>query len=103
MFVKELPRGTGMLFTYAQSQPIGMWMKNTLIPLDMLFIAANGRITRIARNTEPHSLQTISSMGPVLGVLEIGGGESERLGIEVGDRVCTRHSDRRRGSIRWHA
>ncbi len=87
MFVKRLARGKGMLFVYSDAQSVSMWMKNTLIPLDMLFIAADGRITRIARDTQPLSLATISSLGAVTGVLEIGGGESERLGIEVGDRV----------------
>jgi len=87
MFVKELPKGSGMLFTYDEAQPISMWMKNTVIPLDMLFIAADGRITRIARDATPRSLATISSMGTVLGVLELAGGECKRLGIEVGDRV----------------
>lgn len=87
MFVEQLPPGTGMLFVYGSPGTVSMWMKNTLIPLDMLFLAADGRVTRIARNTKPHSLATISSMGPVVGVLEIGGGESARLGIDTGDRI----------------
>lgn len=87
MFIDHLAPRTGMLFLYDRPQTVSMWMKNTLIPLDMLFIAADGRVTRIARNTTPQSLATISSMGSVTAVLEIGGGESKRLGIEVGDTV----------------
>lgn len=87
MFVERLAPGTGMLFVYGAPGTVSMWMKNTLIPLDMLFVAADGRVTRIARNTKPRSLATISSMGPVTGVLEIGGGESARLGIDTGDRI----------------
>jgi uncharacterized protein len=81
MYVKRLDPGTGMLFLYGQPQAITMWMKNTLVPLDMLFVAADGRITK------PHSLDRISSLGLVTAVIEIGGGESVRLGIEPGDRV----------------
>jgi uncharacterized protein len=89
MFVEKLEPGTGMLFLYpGEPRPLGMWMKNTLIPLDMLFISKDGRIARIARETRPHSLETISSLMPVSAVLEIGGGEAGRLGIEVGDRVA---------------
>jgi len=87
MFIDRLAPRTGMLFLYDQPQTVSMWMKNTLIPLDMLFIAGDGRVTRIARNTTPQSLATISSMGTVTAVLEIAGGESKRLGIEVGDTV----------------
>jgi uncharacterized protein len=87
MFVERLARGTGMLFIYDTPHPVSMWMKNTLIPLDMLFVAADGRVTRIARNTKPHSLESISSLGAVTWVLEIAGGECARLGIETGDRL----------------
>jgi uncharacterized membrane protein (UPF0127 family) len=87
MYVKKLERGTGMLFMYGEPQVITMWMKNTLIPLDMLFVARDGRITRIARNASPRSLDTISSLGMVSAVIELGGGEASRLGIEPGDRV----------------
>lgn len=87
MYVERLAPGKGMLFVYGPPRIVSMWMKNTLIPLDMLFIAQDGRVTRIARNTKPQSLDTISSMGAVTGVLEIGGGESKRLGIEPGDRI----------------
>jgi uncharacterized membrane protein (UPF0127 family) len=87
MFVKALAPQRGMLFLYREPRVVSMWMKNTLIPLDMLFVAADGRIIRIAPRTTPHSLATITSMGPVTGVIEIAGGEAERLGIETGARV----------------
>lgn len=87
MFVERLETGTGMLFLYGDPQPVSMWMKNTLIPLDMLFVAADGRITRVARQARPLTLRTISSLGLVTAVIEIGGGEAQRLGIEPGDRV----------------
>lgn len=87
MFVKKLDAKRGMLFLYREPQVISMWMKNTLIPLDMLFVAADGRIIRIAPRTTPHSLASITSMGPVTAVIEIGGGEAERLGIGTGARV----------------
>jgi uncharacterized membrane protein (UPF0127 family) len=87
MFVKRLEPGTGMLFLYNEPQPISMWMKNTFISLDMLFIASDGRITRIAAQARPHSTATIASMGYVSAVIEIGGGEAARLGIQNGDRV----------------
>lgn len=64
-----------------------MWMKNTFIPLDMLFLAADGRIVAIAPNTQPMSLQPLQSPEPVKAVLELNGGTAERLGIEVDDRV----------------
>ncbi|MEE8394039.1 MAG: DUF192 domain-containing protein, partial [Rhodospirillales bacterium] len=79
--------GQGMLFDFKKTQPVAMWMKNTLISLDMLFIAADGRIVGIARHTVPMSLKTIFSPAPVRGVLEIGAGISEKLGIGTGDRV----------------
>jgi uncharacterized membrane protein (UPF0127 family) len=87
MFVKKLDAKRGMLFLYREPQVVSMWMKNTLIPLDMLFVAADGRIIRIAPRTTPHSLASITSMGPVTAVIEIGGGEAERLGIVTGARV----------------
>lgn len=87
MHVKALAPMRGMLFVYSEARVVSMWMKNTLIPLDMLFVAADGRITRIARQTRPLSLESITSMGPVRGVIELAGGEAERLGIETGARV----------------
>ena len=88
MFRKELPEGQGMLFDFKQDQDVSMWMRNTYIPLDMLFINADGRIRRIAENTRPLSERTIPSGGPVRGVLEVIGGTAKKLGIAPGDRVA---------------
>jgi uncharacterized membrane protein (UPF0127 family) len=85
---KELPEGRGMLFDFQREQDVAFWMKNTYIPLDMIFIRANGRILRIAENTTPLSEQMIPSGGPVRGVLEVIGGTARRLGIAPGDRVA---------------
>jgi uncharacterized membrane protein (UPF0127 family) len=87
MFVRSLPSKQGMLFVHESPRPIGMWMKNTYIPLDMLFIDASGRIQQIVENTIPHSLDIIRSREPALAVLEIAGGEARRLGISPGQRV----------------
>ena len=87
MFRTELPAGRGMLFPYKVSRTVSMWMRNTYIPLDMLFIRSDGSVARIEENAEPQSERVINSGGPVLAVLEIGGGESRRLGIAAGDKV----------------
>ena len=87
MFVKALPPQQGMLFLFPTPQVAAFWMKNTLIPLDLLFVAPDGRIIRIAARAEPLSLAQISSMGIVLGVLEVAGGTAQRLKIQTGDRV----------------
>ena len=76
-----------MLFDFGRNDEVAMWMQNTYIPLDMLFIRRDGTIARIAANTEPLSTRTIPSGEPVLGVLEINGGESAKRGIAAGDRV----------------
>ncbi len=88
MFRKELPEGRGMLFDFKPDQPVSMWMRNTYIPLDMLFINGDGTIRRIAENTVPLSEKTISSGGPVRGVLEVIGGTAKKLGIKAGDKVA---------------
>ncbi|MDP2408743.1 MAG: DUF192 domain-containing protein [Pseudolabrys sp.] len=88
MYRKELPEGRGMLFDFRREQEVSMWMQNTYIPLDMMFIRADGRILSIAENTTPLSTRTISSGGPVLGVLEVIGGTVRKLGIAPGDRVA---------------
>jgi hypothetical protein len=87
MFRRELPEGQGMLFDFQFDQNVAFWMKNTYIPLDMLFIRADGRILRIAENTEPLSERNIPSGGPVRAVLEVIGGTAKKLGIAAGDRV----------------
>ena len=88
MYRKELPDGKGMLFDFSPEQQISMWMKNTFIPLDMIFIRADGRILRIAENTEPQSLKIISSGGLAKGVLEVIAGTAQKYGIAPGDRVA---------------
>jgi uncharacterized membrane protein (UPF0127 family) len=77
-----------MLFDFKQDQMVAMWMKNTYIPLDMMFIRADGTIARIAENTEPLSERIISSGSPVRAVLEVIGGTARKLGIAAGDRVA---------------
>jgi uncharacterized membrane protein (UPF0127 family) len=91
MFVRNLPRGTGMLFQWPTPQTLVMWMKNTLIPLDMLFIDADGRVACLRERTVPESLDLISCHRAVTAVLEIGGGEAAAAGIAVGDRVSHGH------------
>ena len=88
MYRKELPDGKGMLFDFSPPQEISMWMKNTYISLDMIFIRADGRILRIAENTEPMSTRIISSGGLAKGVLEVIAGTAKKYGIQAGDRVA---------------
>ena len=87
MYRKELPLGRGMLFDFQREQEVGFWMKNTYIPLDMIFIRADGTIHRIAANTEPLSERTVAAGAPVRYVLEVIGGTAAKLGIEPGDKV----------------
>jgi uncharacterized membrane protein (UPF0127 family) len=87
MFRRTLPETSGMLFLYNPPQPIAMWMKNTYIPLDMVFISANWTVHRIEANTEPFSTDVIKSGGDVVGVLELNAGEAEKIGLKPGDRV----------------
>ncbi len=87
MYRRSLAPDRGMLFDFGRVQPISMWMQNTYIPLDMIFIRADGTIARIAENAEPLSTRTIPSGEPVLAVLEVPGGTAARLGIRPGDRV----------------
>lgn len=82
-----LPPTTGMLFDFGDERAVAMWMKNTLIPLDMLFIQADGTVRHIARNARPYSLEPIPSTGPVRFVLELAGGTATRLGMAPGDVV----------------
>ncbi len=90
MHRKELAPGRGMLFDFEGDGPIAMWMKNTYVSLDMIFIRSDGRIARIAENTTPLSEQTIQSGAPVKAVLEVVAGTAKRLGIAPGDRVAHR-------------
>jgi uncharacterized membrane protein (UPF0127 family) len=87
MFRERLAPNEGMLFPFPSPRPASFWMKNTLIPLDMIFIRADGTIARIAANTVPHSLEPVAVGEPVAAVLEIAGGRSAQLGISQGDRV----------------
>ena len=87
MYRTELAADAGMLFDFERERPVAMWMVNTFIPLDMLFIDARGTVVRIAENTEPRSRRHIESGEPVLAVLELGGGTAAALGLSAGDRV----------------
>ncbi|MGQ0836020.1 MAG: DUF192 domain-containing protein [Gammaproteobacteria bacterium] len=86
MFVRDLPPDRGMVFVHEPPRTSSMWMKNTYIELDMLFVA-RGRIVKIAQRTRPHSLATIAAEIPVSAVIEIRGGEVERRRLKQGDRV----------------
>jgi len=88
MFVRDLPDDEGMLFTDCCS---GIWMKNTYIPLDIVFVGTDGRIVKIAERARPFDLTTISAQQPVQAVVELKGGEAAVLHLKVGDRV------------QWHA
>jgi len=90
MFRKALAPDRGMLFIYKRPQPAAYWMKNTLIPLDIIYIQPDGRILSIIRNARPHDETPLSSGGLVLGVLEIAGGRAAQLGVLPGDRVLHR-------------
>lgn len=87
MHRNALPRDSGMLFVFPEEGMHRFWMKNTLIPLDMLFIDGDGKIVKVVQRTVPQSTVLISSDGPVRAVLELNGGTAARLGIAVGDRV----------------
>ena len=87
MYRRELADGKGMLFDMGEERPAVFWMKNTYVSLDMIFIRADGRILRIAENTEPLSTKIIPSGGLAKGVLEVIAGTAKKYGIEPGDRV----------------
>ena len=87
MFRKSLPEGHGMLFDFQTDQPVQFWMRNTYIPLDMIFIRGDGRVLNIAQNATPLSDALIPSAGPVRGVLEVIAGTARKFHIAPGDRV----------------
>ncbi|CAA0090933.1 Uncharacterised protein [Starkeya nomas] len=87
MYRTELAPNAGMLFDFGVDQPVYMWMKNTYLPLDMVFIRSDGRVASIAANTVPLSTATISSGAPVRAVLELPAGTAKARGIAVGDRI----------------
>src|SRR3954469_3205293 len=87
MFVKHMPEDAGMLFAYPSPRPVSMWMKNTVLPLDMLFVNTAGKVEKVVENTKPFSLQTIDSGVPVVAVIELNAGTCARLHISAGARV----------------
>lgn len=87
MFRPKLAEDSGMLFDFGRVQPVAMWMKNTLIPLDMLFLAPDGRIVHVAEYAVPGSLEPLGPREPVRAVLEVNAGTARRLGIHLGDQV----------------
>lgn len=87
MFRRFMPADRGMLFDFERSEPVAMWMQNTYISLDMVFIRADGTVARVAEQTEPLSTRTIPSGEPVLGVLEVNAGVAAKIGLKAGDKV----------------
>ena len=87
MFRRQMANDHGMLFDFGSPQPVTMWMKNTYLPLDMVFIAGNGRIVSVKQDAEPLSEKTIPSGGDVVGVLELDAGTAKRIGLRPGDLV----------------
>ena len=87
MFRRSMPSDHGMLFDFQSPQPVIMWMKNTYLPLDMVFFDAAGTVINIARNAEPMSEALIPSGGPTLGVLELNAGAAKQIGLKVGDKA----------------
>lgn len=87
MFRKSMAPADGMLFDFGIDREVTMWMRNTLIPLDMVFISKDGKITHVHANAVPHSEDIISSRGPVRFVLELNGGAAKQLEIDRGDIV----------------
>jgi uncharacterized protein len=87
MYRHRLPEDRAMLFDWGRVEPVSMWMRNTYVSLDMIFIAADGRVVRVAEATEPLSEKTISSGVPVAAVLEVVAGTADRIGLEPGDTV----------------
>ena len=87
MYVKNLPQNTGMLFIYPDSKIRAMWMKNTYISLDIIFIDDNGIVSSIEKNTEPQSLKTIRSEKPIKYVLELAKGTTDRIKLIEGDQI----------------
>jgi len=87
MFRRSMPQDQGMLFTFETERPVAMWMKNTYLPLDMIFIARTGRVVGLVENTEPLSERIIPSGAPAFGVLEVNAGVAAKLGLKIGDLV----------------
>lgn len=87
MFRRFLPQDRGMLFDFKSEQPIMMWMKNTYLPLDMIFISRSGKVVGISENTEPLSERIIASGAPAFAVLEVNAGTATTIGVRVGDKI----------------
>jgi uncharacterized membrane protein (UPF0127 family) len=87
MFRTAMAPDEGMIFPMTSGQPASFWMRNTVIPLDIVFIGLDGRISNIAANARPYDETPLLSVGPVSGVLELNGGRAAQLGIAAGDRV----------------
>jgi len=87
MFRTELNDDKGMVFPYPSARPLSFWMKNTVISLDIIFINEDGSIANIARNTEPYSLESVSSINPAIAVLEVRAGLTQELNIKAGDII----------------
>ena len=90
MFRKSLAPDRGMLFDFGSPQAVTFWMKNTLIPLDLIFIGKDGHVVSIARNATPMSEALIPSGGPIQAVLEVRGGRADQIGVKPGDEVRER-------------
>jgi uncharacterized membrane protein (UPF0127 family) len=88
MYIKDLPANHGMLFLFERPRFVSFWMKNTYLSLDIIFIAPDGVVVNIARDTKPLSLDLIDSNAPVTGVLELIAGTAARIGLAVGDHVA---------------
>ena len=87
MFIREMDEHTGMLFMFPENKPVSMWMKNTYVSLDLLFLNAQGKIDFIAEKATPRSEAIIGPPTPEFAVLELKGGACEHFGIKVGDKV----------------
>lgn len=90
MFRQVMPADSAMLFDFIEPRPVAMWMKNTLVSLDMIFVREDGTIAAIAQNTVPKSLDTISVQEPIRGVVELAAGTVKRLGLKKNDKVFQR-------------
>lgn len=87
MYRKSMPEDQGMLFDFHVEGPVMMWMKNTYLPLDMIFVSRQGVVTKVAANTVPMSEEVISSAGPACAVIELNAGTAEKIGLKAGDQI----------------
>jgi uncharacterized membrane protein (UPF0127 family) len=89
MFIHSMPVSSGMIFPYNPAQVVAFWMKNTYIPLDMLFVGPQGTLSRIIVNAKPEDQTPLSSVEPVVAVIEVNGGLAQKEGLAVGDKVVS--------------